>query len=97
LAKPTKIYAAAGCGTPVVFSGTGEGAALGSGNGLGEAACYDVDSVAGAMRRVLDAQHNGDDDGSRDARAGWVERHASLANSGQHAAAAVLAVAQSGR
>jgi hypothetical protein len=81
----------------VIFAGTGEGAALVGDNGLGEAAKYDVDSVAGAMRRVLDAQHNGGDDGGRDARAGWVERHASLATSGQHAAAAVLAAAQPGR
>ncbi|WP_258074257.1 glycosyltransferase, partial [Arthrobacter sp. Y81] len=32
-AKPTKIYAAAACGTPVVFAGQGDGAALVSENG----------------------------------------------------------------
>jgi glycosyltransferase involved in cell wall biosynthesis len=87
-AKPTKIYAAAGCGTPVVFAGTGEGAALVGDNGLGEAAAYDVDSVAAAMCRVVDAAKS--DAGGREARAGWVQQHASLATSGQHAAAEVL-------
>lgn len=89
-AKPTKIYAAAGCGTPVVFAGTGEGAALVSGNGLGEAASYDVDSVAAAMCRVAAAAQSGDNPDGRAARAAWVQQHASLATSGQHAAAEVL-------
>ena len=89
-AKPTKIYAAAGCGTPVVFAGTGEGAALVSGNGLGEAASYDVDSVAAAMCRVAAAEKSGGNADGRDARAGWVQQNASLATSGQHAAAEVL-------
>lgn len=87
-AKPTKIYAAAGCGTPVVFAGTGEGAALVADNGLGEAASYNVESVAAAMCRVVGAIRS-DADG-REARAGWVQQHASLAKSGQHAAAEVL-------
>lgn len=90
-AKPTKIYAAAGCGTPVVFAGAGEGAALVADNGLGEAPGYDVDSVAGAMLRVLAAEYSGNDDGGRAARAGWVQQHASLETSGQHAAQEVLA------
>lgn len=92
-AKPTKIYAAAGCGTPVVFAGTGEGASLVSGNGLGEAANYDVDSVAAAMCRVAAGEMSGGNTDGRDARAGWVQQNASLATSGQHAAAEVLATA----
>ncbi|MFC9332434.1 glycosyltransferase family 4 protein [Arthrobacter sp. NPDC057009] len=94
-AKPTKIYAAAGCGTPVVFAGTGEGAALVSGNGLGEAASYDVDSVAAAMCRVAAAEKSGGNADGRDARAGWVQQNASLATSGQHAAAEVLSTVAS--
>jgi hypothetical protein len=74
----------------VVFAGTGEGAALVSGNGLGEAASYDVDSVAAAMCRVASAVQSGGNTDGRDARAGWVLQHASLATSGQHAAAEVL-------
>jgi glycosyltransferase involved in cell wall biosynthesis len=94
-AKPTKIYAAAGCGTPVIFAGTGEGAALVSGNGLGEAANYDVEAVAAAMCRVADALQSGGSPDGREARAGWVQEHASLATSGQHAAAEVLSIAGS--
>jgi glycosyltransferase involved in cell wall biosynthesis len=90
-AKPTKIYAAAGCGTPVIFAGTGEGAALVADNGLGEAPGYDVDKVAGAMLRMLRAANAGVDDTSRTARAGWVQKHASLATAGRHAAREVLA------
>lgn len=93
-AKPTKIYAAAGCGTPVVFAGTGEGAALVGDNGLGEVAAYDVESVAAAMCRVVGAAKS-DADG-RDARASWVQQHASLAKSGQHAAAEVLSAVVGG-
>lgn len=93
-AKPTKIYAAAGCGTPVIFAGTGEGADLVADNGLGEAAGYDVDSVAEAMIRLLAADGAGDVDGGRAARAAWVQQHASLATSGRHAAREVLAAAK---
>ncbi len=90
-AKPTKIYAAAGCGTPVIFAGGGEGAALVAGNGLGEAPGYDADTVAEAMLRLLAAESCGNDDDGRAARAAWVQQHASLATSGQHAAREVLA------
>ena len=86
-AKPTKIYAAAGCGTPVIFAGTGEGAALVADNGLGEAATYDVDSVAGAMASAI-----GCPDTLGPARVAWVRDNASLAASGRLAAAEVLAL-----
>lgn len=85
-AKPTKIYAAAGCGTPVIFAGTGEGAALVADNGLGEAAKYDVDSVAGAMASAISRP-----DPQGPARVAWVRDNASLAASGRLAAAEVLA------
>jgi hypothetical protein len=79
----------------VIFAGTGEGAALVSGNGLGEAANYDVEAVAAAMCRVADALQSGGSPDGREARAGWVQEHASLATSGQHAAAEVLSIAGS--
>lgn len=88
-AKPTKIYAAAGCGTPVIFAGTGEGAALVADNGLGEAAKYDVDSVAGAMASAISQP-----DPQGPARVSWVRDNASLAASGRLAAAEVLAARQ---
>ncbi|MDR6413834.1 glycosyltransferase family 4 protein [Pseudarthrobacter sulfonivorans] len=92
-AKPTKIYAAAGCGTPVVFAGTGDAAALVADNGLGEAAQYDVASVAEAMVRILGAGDGVKEDGGRAARAAWVQEHASLAKSGKLAATEVVAAA----
>ncbi len=92
-AKPTKIYAAAGCGTPVVFAGTGDAAALVADNGLGEAAQYDVDTVAEAMVRMLSAGDPVEDKGGRAARAAWVQENASLATSGRLAATEVVAAA----
>jgi glycosyltransferase involved in cell wall biosynthesis len=93
-AKPTKIYAAAGCGTPVIFAGSGEAAALVTDNSLGEAPGYDVAAVAGALLRRLNPETCGNRDGDRTARAGWVQQHASLATSGRHAAKQVLAAAK---
>ncbi|MFJ6026131.1 glycosyltransferase family 4 protein [Pseudarthrobacter sp. NPDC092424] len=93
-AKPTKIYAAAGCGTPVIFAGSGEGAAVVADNGLGETAEYDPSSVAAAMSKVLGRSAAGEDQG-REARSRWVEENASLATCGRRAAAAVLSVLQS--
>lgn len=92
-AKPTKIYAAAGCGTPVIFAGSGEGAAVVADNGLGETAEYEPASVAAAMIRVLERSVSGEDRG-REARSQWVEENASLATCGRRAAAAVLSVVQ---
>lgn len=92
-ARPTKIYAAAGCGTPVIFAGAGEGAALVAGNGLGESADYEPASVADAMLKVLAGSAAGGDL-DRGARARWVEENASLTTCGRHAAGGVLSVLQ---
>ncbi|MET4004154.1 glycosyltransferase involved in cell wall biosynthesis [Arthrobacter sp. UYCu511] len=90
-AKPTKIYAAAGCGTPVIFAGRGDGAAIVAEGGLGVAASYDARSVAEAMIAVLtDATVDGSQ--TRESRIRWVAANASLAASGRVAAAAVLNV-----
>jgi glycosyltransferase involved in cell wall biosynthesis len=86
-AKPTKIYAAAGCGTPVVFAGQGDGAAVVRDNGLGVTANYDPDAVAAAMLEVL----AGDSEGRR-ARSDWVAENASLQASGRIAAANVVSL-----
>lgn len=91
-AKPTKIYAAAGCGTPVIFAGQGDGAAIVAEGGLGVAAPYNARSVADAMIAVLaDPTLNGTQ--SRNSRVRWVAGNASLAASGRVAAAAVLQAA----
>ena len=88
-AKPTKIYAAAGCGTPVIFAGEGAGAQIVEAGGLGFSARYDPQSVAAAMIQTLSdpaplSTQN------RDARVDWVAQNASLSASGRVAAAAVI-------
>jgi glycosyltransferase involved in cell wall biosynthesis len=87
-AKPTKIYAAAGCGTPVIFAGQGDGAAVVHANGLGVVANYDPTSVAAAMQEVL----AGDGAGRR-TPSDWVAQNASLQASGRLAAAHVMSLA----
>lgn len=90
-AKPTKIYAAAGCGTPVIFAGRGDGAAIVAEGGLGVAAGYDAARVADAMIAVLsDPTLAGSQ--SRQSRIQWVAENASLAASGRVAAAAVVGI-----
>ncbi len=84
-AKPTKIYAAASCGTPVIFAGEGDGAAVVADNALGVAPGYDHRSVAEAMLGYLE---NGD--GGGEARTRWVAGNASLAASGRLAAKEVI-------
>ena len=90
-AKPTKIYAAAGCGTPVIFAGQGDGAAIVAAGGLGAAAPYDAAAVADAMIAVLaDATLDGRQ--AAEARVQWVADNASLAASGRVAADTVRGV-----
>ena len=86
-AKPTKIYAAAGCGTRVIFAGPGEGAAVVANNGLGDAVDHDPDAVAAAMIAALEEEDTG-----RGHRSQWVGENASLAAAGQAAAAIVASV-----
>ncbi|MFQ4147213.1 glycosyltransferase family 4 protein [Arthrobacter sp. LAPM80] len=85
-AKPTKIYAAAGCGTPVIFAGQGDGAAVVHDNELGIATQYTASAVAEAMLKLLR-----DPDQSRAQRSSWVANNASLQASGKLAAAEVIA------
>jgi glycosyltransferase involved in cell wall biosynthesis len=86
-AKPTKVYAAAACGTPVLFAGRGATTELVRSAGLGEAADYDVASVAAALLRCLTAAEEPE---AAQRRAGWALEHASLAAVAGAAAAAVL-------
>ena len=53
-AKPTKIYAAAACGTPVLFAGVGASQQLVEDNKLGLVAEYTPESVAAQMIAMLD-------------------------------------------
>jgi glycosyltransferase involved in cell wall biosynthesis len=86
-AKPTKIYAATGSGTPVVFAGEGAGRELVSGEGLGWAPGYDVEAVAAAMLAAIKEPRTL----QRTRRlASWTERHASLGAAARAAAEATL-------
>lgn len=89
-AKPTKIYAAAGCGARVIFAGPGEGAAVVANNGLGDAVDHDPDAVAAAMIAALEKEDTG-----HGHRSQWVGENASLAAAGQAAAAIVASVGRS--
>ncbi|WP_438855336.1 glycosyltransferase family 4 protein [Agromyces sp. M3QZ16-3] len=89
-ARPTKTYAAAACGAPVIFAGTGSGAALVREHGLGEAVDFAPEAAAEAMVRAIEAWRSGATDAGRTARASWVQENASLDAVGEAAAAAVL-------
>jgi glycosyltransferase involved in cell wall biosynthesis len=91
-AKPTKTYAAAACGVPVVFAGEGVGAALVADNDLGWRCGHDPRSVADAMIAAATAQADGTTAAQRDRRASWARENASIAAAGTRAAEAILAV-----
>lgn len=80
-AKPTKVYASAACGTPVVYAGSGACAEMITAYGLGSACRFSSDDVADAMMNYLNEPEDG-----REARAKWVDENASLANTGRSAA-----------
>ena len=86
-AKPTKIYAATACGTPVIFSGQGASAELVTDAQLGWAVGYDAASVADAMdaatAQATSAEH-------REHLVGWTAAHASLSSAARAAVQASL-------
>ena len=90
-AKPTKIYAATGCGTPVVFAGEGAGRELVAGEGLGWAPGYEVTGVAAAMTAALSDDEPPEQRSERLAR--WTREHASLSAAAQQAAERTLQAA----
>ena len=91
-ARPTKTYAAAACGTPVVFAGSdaSSGAALVREHGLGIHASFTPESVAEAMLDLLSEHGTEHAAVKRRDRAAWVESNASLRAVGDSAADAVL-------
>jgi glycosyltransferase involved in cell wall biosynthesis len=95
-ARPTKTYAAAAVGTPVLFAGADVGGALVRDAGLGVAVEFSPDAVAGGMRQLLAARRAGESDARRGARAAWARANVSLDAAGERAASAVLAVLSCG-
>jgi len=92
VARPTKTYAAAGVGTPVLYAGAPAGAEPVEAGRLGEAVAFDAAAIAGAMRRLLDADRDGTSSRERARRAAWARATVSLQSVGRRAAAVVLSV-----
>lgn len=92
-ARPTKTYAAAACGTPVIFAGAAVGGEIVRDAGLGEAVEFEPDAVARAMRRMLTEAQSGSTERRRGERAEWARRTVSLTAVGDRAAHAVCEVA----
>lgn len=88
-AFPTKMYAAAACGAPVLYAGVGPGLAVVEEHGLGWACPWEVDAVATAMRAALAAPPSPQ---RRAELVGWTRANASQQSVGDRAARAVLAV-----
>jgi glycosyltransferase involved in cell wall biosynthesis len=91
-AKPTKTYAAAACGTPVLFAGAEVGGRLVQDADLGVAVAFEPRAIADGMRRLLVAVETGDTERLRPVRAAWARDHVSLTAVADRAAAAVGAV-----
>jgi glycosyltransferase involved in cell wall biosynthesis len=91
-ARPTKLYAAAACGTPVAFAGDGAAGQLVEEHGLGWPVRHEPAAVAEAMRTAIHQQEDGTTDRLRLSRAAWARDHASLAAAGARAASAVLSL-----
>jgi glycosyltransferase involved in cell wall biosynthesis len=89
-AKPTKIFAAAACGTPVIFAGIGAGQEVVTTGGLGWAPGYDVAAIAEAMAAVL-GQSEAEAAQRSEVCAQWALENASLQSQGRDAARAALA------
>ncbi|GAB2607544.1 glycosyltransferase [Pseudactinotalea suaedae] len=90
-AMPTKLFAALGTGTPVIYAGVGAAADLVRENALGWAVNHDLTAVATAMIEALQAP---DDEHERRRRATWVLEHRSLSAAAERAAEAVTEVAR---
>lgn len=84
-ALPTKVYASAACGTPVVFAGVGAGAELVERTGIGRRAAYDVEATAEAMIEMFSGAGSPD----RQHLVEWTRTHASQSARAAEAAAVV--------
>lgn len=90
-ARPTKLYAAAACGTPVLFAGPDTGRRLVREAGLGEDVDFDQAGVTAAMRRMLDQHRSDRTEGPRPQLVAWAREHASLEAVGHRSAQAIMA------
>lgn len=86
-ALPTKMYASAACGTPVLYAGPGPSRELITDNDLGWATDYDASRVALAMRAALAAEPSPE---HRNRLAAWAQENASLRAAAERSAEVVL-------
>lgn len=93
-ALATKVFAAAACGTPVVYVGAGEGRELVSREALGAVVDYEVGAVADAMVAALRA---GSDASRRDALVRWAHEHGSIDAAAGRAADTIMRTARATR
>jgi glycosyltransferase involved in cell wall biosynthesis len=96
-AKPTKTYAAAAVGTPVLFAGPDTGGALVRDAELGLAVDFRAEAVAEGMRKMLRDSATGVTEQDRPRRAEWARKTVSLDAVADHVAQAVHEVLDHGR
>lgn len=96
-ARPTKTYAAAAVGTPVLFAGAESGGAVVREGALGETVDFSVDDVASAMRRLLAKHRDGTSEKLRAERAAWAVGNVSLRTVGRRAADVVRSARRGSR
>lgn len=94
-ARPTKVWAATACGTPVLFAGIGSAAEQVREAGLGEAVAHDPVAVGEALVRAFGA--GAPSSGRRAQLVEWTHEHASLARVSADAVDGVLTAAGLGR
>lgn len=95
-AKPTKTYAAAAVGTPVLFAGPEAGAALVRDARLGKAVDFTADAIAEGMRSLIAEAADGTTERSRHVRAEWARSNVSLNAVADRVTAAVSQVLPAG-
>jgi len=88
-AFPSKVYAAAACGTPVVFAGEGPARELIARGELGQVVDHDVDKVAAAMIAALKDADGAGSPAERQRRARWAAQHVSAAAAARRAVAQI--------
>ncbi|MFJ4224642.1 glycosyltransferase family 4 protein [Microbacterium sp. NPDC089695] len=93
-ARPTKTFAAASVGTPVIFAGPRTGAALVEGADLGIATAFSPEAVADAMRALLRQAEDGTTERKRPERSSWARDTVSLDAVAERVAQVVTDVAR---
>lgn len=93
-ARPTKTYAAAAVGTPVLFAGAPTGAEVVRAADLGVTCAFQVDEVARAMRTLIGQWQDGTTERERSRRANWARASVSWSTVGRRAADVVRGVLQ---